>query len=175
MVLSIRKTCAGLAVAGSLLAASPALSAEKHAHGEGELNVAIDGNEVVVELTAPGSDIVGFEHKPSTDADRKAVAAAAAMLKDGGALFAFPDKAGCKMQDADVHSDLMKDDQHDHGEHAEFRAHYRFRCETPGALSHVDVGYFKAFPRARELDVQLITPKGQGAAELTASSSRLTF
>jgi hypothetical protein len=174
MVLSIGKIWASLAVVGALLAASPASSAEKHAHGEGELNLAIDGNEVVVELTAPGSDIVGFEHKPSTDADRKA-AAAAAILKDGGALFAFPDKAGCKMQDADVQSDLMKDDQHDHGEHAEFQAHYRFRCETPDALSHVDVGYFKAFPRAEELEVQLITPKGQGAAELTASSSRLTF
>ena len=79
----VRTALAGLVVTGSLLAVSPVSAAEKHAHGEGELKLAIEGNKVVIELTAPGSDIVGFEHKPSLDADRKAVAAAAAMLKDG--------------------------------------------------------------------------------------------
>jgi len=173
----VRTALAGLVVTGSLLAVSPASAAEKHAHGEGELKLAIEGNKVVIELTAPGSDIVGFEHKPSLDADRKAVAAAAAMLKDGGALFAFPDKARCKMQEADVHSEMLHDDKHKHGDgdHAEFEVHYSFSCATPSALTHVDVGYFKAFPRAHELEVQMITQKGQGAAELTASSSRLTF
>lgn len=72
-------------------------------------------------------------------------------------------------------------DGHDHGDkhaeegetHSEFHAHYHFACETPSALTHLDLGYFKQFPNAEELDVQAITASGQIATELTAEKARL--
>tara|TARA_R110000782_G_scaffold3506_1_gene12863 strand:- start:71 stop:670 length:600 start_codon:yes stop_codon:yes gene_type:complete len=189
--------CAGFFVsvtllAGLVVAAGPAASAERehgaHEHGVGQLSLAVEGNVVEIEITAPGADIVGFEHAAETEADRAALAAAAARLKDAVALFRFPPKADCRLEEAEVHSALL-DDAHDHEKkhdhdkghaheaegHAEFRAHYHFRCADPAALSHVDLGYFTAFPAARELEARTITAKGQGAQELTAERARLTF
>lgn len=191
-------------LAGLFVAAGPASSADRdhgaHEHGVGQLSLAVEGNTVEIEITAPGADIVGFEHAAETEADRAALTAAAARLKDGAGLFLFPPKAECRLEEAEVHSALL-DDAHDHEKghdhekkhdhdkghdhdkehahdaegHAEFRAHYHFHCADPAALSHVDLGYFTAFPAARELEARTITAKGQGAAELTAERPRLTF
>ncbi|MCF3629714.1 DUF2796 domain-containing protein [Thalassospiraceae bacterium LMO-SO8] len=173
-------------LAGLFVAAKPASAAERehgpHEHGVGQLSLAVEGNEVEIEITAPGADIVGFEHAAETEADRAALAAAAARLKDAVALFHFPPRAACRLEEAEVHSALL-DGAHGHEKghdqkteaHAEFRAHYHFRCADPAALSHVDLGYFTAFPAARELEARTITAKGQGAAELTADRPRLTF
>lgn len=179
-------------LAGLFVTANPATAAERehgaHEHGVGQLSLAVEGNAVEIEITAPGVDIVGFEHAAETEADRAALAAAAARLKDAIALFRFPPKAHCRLEEAEVHSALLdeapgheKGHAHEkkHGHkaeaHAEFRAHYHFRCADPAALTHVDLGYFTAFPAARELGARTITAKGQGAAELTADRPRLTF
>ncbi len=180
-----------------LLAAASTAPAQHgpHVHGQGELNVAVEGDTVIIELIAPGSDIVGFEHAPETDADRAAVAAAAGKLEDGERIFAFPKAAGCRLEEAEVESELMDGDGHgdehseehahehadkhsdEHSEegHAEFHAHYRFRCSAPAALDSVDVRYFATFSRAEELDARIITSRGQGAAELTPAAPRLAF
>lgn len=187
-----RYAAAAAVLASLLAAANPASAAERghgaHEHGVGQLSLAVEGNAVEIEITAPGADIAGFEHAAETEADRAALAAAAARLKDAIALFRFPPKADCRLEEAEVHSALL-DEAHGHEKghghdkahaheaeaHAEFRAHYHFRCADPAALSHVDLGYFKAFPAARELEARTITAKGQGAQELTADRPRLTF
>jgi hypothetical protein len=191
-IVSLKPRFAAALLAGLFVAASPASAAERehgpHEHGVGQLSLAVEGNVVEIEITAPGADIVGFEHAAETEADRAALAAATARLKDAVALFRFPPKAACRLEEAEVHSALLdgahgheKGHEHEKGHdhkteaHAEFRAHYHFRCADPAALSHVDLGYFTAFPAARELEARTITAKGQGAAELTADRPRLTF
>ena len=192
----------GLGLLAGLLAApvAPLVSAAErehgaHEHGVGQLNVAIEGDEVEIELIAPGADIVGFEHEAETEADKAAVAEAAALLADGPAIFVFPDGAACALEEAEVESALLEgehahedhaDEKHAHEEHAheehageegeshsEFHAHYHFECGNPGALDHIEVRYFEHFPNAEELDVQTITDDGQGAQELTAEAARL--
>lgn len=198
-----------VAAAGLMLAGGwPAAQASEeqhgaHVHGVGQLNLAWDGEEVEIELIAPGVDIVGFEHAPESAEDKRAVEAAAERLRDASALFAFPAAAGCALEEAEVESGLLEDhDEHDHDEHdhdhdhdhghegehedehghgegeevhAEFHAHYHFACSRPEALSHLDVGFFDVFPSAQELEVQMVTPRGQDARELTARDARLTF
>jgi hypothetical protein len=173
------------ALAGLLAAGEPSSAAEHghashahgpHEHGVGQLSLAVEGNAVEVEITAPGADIVGFEHAAETDADRAALAAAVVRLKDAAALFRFPPKAGCRAEEVEVQSGLLGGERGHGGDaHAEFRAHYHFRCADPAALTHIDLGYFTAFPAARELEARTITARGQGAQELTADRPRLTF
>ena len=90
-----------------------------HVHGVGQLNVAVEGDEVALELISPGADIVGFEHAPASDEDRSAVAEAAAALGRGAALFVFPSAAACHLEEAEVESSLLKSqhDDHDHDDH----------------------------------------------------------
>ena len=101
-----------------------------HVHGQGTLNLAIEGNELLVELIAPAHDIVGFEHAPSSDKDHEAIEKAEAILRDGVALVGIPDAAGCAMESFSVKSALLagdddhhrgsdgKDEDRDHAEHS---------------------------------------------------------
>ena len=42
---------------------------DKHEHGVGELNIAVEGNSIDLEFMIPGADIVGFEYKAKSEAD----------------------------------------------------------------------------------------------------------
>lgn len=159
------------------LPAHPATAAEKHVHGAGQLNVAIEGDTVSIELSAPADDIVGFEHPATTPEDKAAVAKAVAALKDGAGLFVFPTTAGCSLEEAKVESGLLADTKSaaDGEAHADFDADYRFRCTQSGKIDGIDVKFFTRFPKAGELAVQAVTPKGQTKRELTPKAARLKF
>ena len=181
----------GAATFGVLIAAASAVPAAErehgpHVHGVGQLNVAAEGKVVEVELIAPGADVVGFEHRAENDADKTAVAAAEATLKAGDRLFAFPGEAGCRLGNTDIKSMMVEDDDHEeeedahkdadaHEAHASFHAHYQFLCDSLDRLEHLDVKLFERFPSMRTLQVQVISPRGQGARELTPASPRLRF
>ncbi|MFO6377007.1 DUF2796 domain-containing protein, partial [Pseudomonas aeruginosa] len=62
----------------------------KHEHGVAQLNVALDGKTLELELDSPAMNLVGFEHAASTDADKAAVAKARAQLEKPLELFALP-------------------------------------------------------------------------------------
>ncbi|SMP00517.1 zinc uptake protein ZrgA [Shimia sagamensis] len=116
--------------------AAPAVSEETralgaHEHGHGGLNIAVDGDVLVIELIAPGFDIVGFEYTAKSDEDKAAIEAGLAKLSDPLTLFGMPDGANCTVTsaEADLHSeDEHHDDDHDdhgdndHGEHADDHA-----------------------------------------------------
>lgn len=161
-----------------------------HVHGVSRLNIAVDGTQVEIELEAPGSDIVGFEHMAETDADKAAVTQASAALKAGERLFAFPADAGCRLESAEVESPMImrKNGQpKDHGRggegdpqdgrrHTEFHAHYLFHCDRPEKLTRIDArNFFARFPAVREIEIQAITPSGQRAGELTPTAATWTF
>ena len=76
-------------------------------------------------------------------------------------------------EDHDDHKEKHKDNEKEI--HAEFIAHYHFHCDNPKKLNGAKLGFFKTFPSAHELEVKWITPRGQGAAELTAKSPNFTF
>lgn len=131
----------GLGLLAGVLAA-PVLASERehgaHEHGVGQLNVAVEGAEVEIELIAPGADIVGFEHEAETEADKAAVAKAAALLADGPAIFVFPDGAACALEEAEVES-AMLEDEHAHEEHAhEEHAHEEHAHEEHADEKHGD-------------------------------------
>lgn len=154
-----------------------------HVHGVGNLNVAIDGTTVEIEFESPGANIVGFEHAAKTAKDRATIEKAAAGLKAGDKLFAFPEAAECRLTDAEVETpDTHDHDKHAHEKtgasddaHSEFDAHYRYRCDQPARLTHIDVNVFRLFPATRTLEVQAISPRGQHAQTLTPTAPRLTF
>ena len=177
---------AGLAVglaAGSAAARDGHRELGAHEHGHGTFNVAIDGKTVAIELIAPGADIVGFEHAPKTDEQKAKLAAAKAALEKIETVLELPGAAGCKVTKADVeapHADeKAAKDGHGHGHgkkaekdddgeaHSEFHATYELTCSAPDALGQLKFAYFDSFKGAEELDVTVVTPKGQKAFEAT--------
>jgi hypothetical protein len=161
----------------------------KHVHGSGELNLAQDGDGLYLELHSPAANIVGFEHAPKSEDDRKALDSAVATLNDGDRLFAFNPSANCHMVEVKLDSMLLggaasseehehendEDHEEEHGHHADFDATYLFRCGAPERLESLEVRLFQAFPGTHELQVQYVVGNRQGAAALNPQRQVLNF
>ncbi|MES2817945.1 MAG: DUF2796 domain-containing protein [Pseudomonadota bacterium] len=175
-------------------------SLDAHAHGVAQLNAALDGKNLELELESPAMNLVGFEHAAQSEADKAKVTAARAQLEQPLALFGLPAAAGCSLSQQALESPLFGSpaahDEHDEheakhdadkakGEHAhdeaeethsEIHAHYQFDCSAPEALKALDLAeLFKRFPATLKIRVQLVGPSGQQGVELSPSSSRLAF
>ena len=178
------------------LLAAPAMAEnarelDAHEHGVGELNIAVDGDTVAMELHAPGADIVGFEYEATSAEDRAAIDAAVAMLAKPLELFVLPAAAECSVTKASagLESEEGHDDHEDHGDHeehaehkeehaeheehaeaesghTEFHAEYLLACANTDALSGIDFAYFTTFENALELEVQVITASGAQAFDV---------
>ena len=193
--------CALLAAAVVWADGSPATAGEghrqlsAHEHGRGSLGVVIDGATHVLELEAPGADIVGFEHKARTKAQERAVAAAKAVLSSPAKVFDLPAAAACEANkiEVSVTHESAKADDHDHGgskgkadkhghkhdddhagaQHSAFIARYALTCRDTARLASIGFPYFKAFPGARSLEVTVVAPKGQSLFEATRGKPRV--
>lgn len=149
-----------------------------HEHGHSKLSMAVEGTRVVMEVAAPGLDILGFEHPAETAEEKAAVEAGKAALADPLSLFVMPAAAGCRVVEAAV---LLEQEEHegeaeehageaheDHHEvlHSEFAGRYTLDCADPGALADITFAWFDRFPNAKEVEVTLVTDKGQASFEV---------
>ncbi len=118
-----------LAFVASPLIAQETRQLDAHEHGVGQLDIAMEGNQIGITLHAPGADIVGFEYAATSAEDRAAVDSAVASLARPLDLFVLPAAAGCSVTQAsasleseeDEHAEHGHDEHKDHGheEHAE--------------------------------------------------------
>ena len=89
-----------------------------HEHGHGTLDVALEGEELVIELRMPGVNVVGFEHAPGTDAEREAVRQALTRFRDPAAVLVPSPDAECEPERVEAALSIIDhEDSHDHDEH----------------------------------------------------------
>ena len=148
---------------------------DSHEHGVGELNIAVDGSTVAIELHAPGADIVGFEYVAKSFDDRLTVKKALKSLSRPLELFLFPDSAECRVTEAEAHLETegAHDDHAGGPVHSEFHATYTLVCNNLSALTEITFAYFDAFENALELEVQLLTASGAQAFEVKRTNPTL--
>lgn len=183
--------------------ATPAFAQEArqlnaHEHGVGQLDIAFDGDQIAMELHAPGADIVGFEYGAESAEDRAAVDAAVAALAKPLDLFVLTEAAGCSIVNAsagleseeehDAHDDDHDDDHaadegshddhadeghEDEADHTEFHAEYLLTCADPSAVTDITFAFFDAFPNALEVEVQVISDTGATSFEVERDAPTL--
>jgi hypothetical protein len=153
-----------------------------HVHGQGTLDIAVEGNKIEMELVAPGMDIVGFEHVATTEDQKAAVEKAKAKLADVLSVFRLPVAAKCKADTANVenrketHHPGEKDDDDDKPgapQHSEFHATYTITCDAPESVTGMETAYFTDFAGGQLLNVNVTTPKGQTQAQMTREKPTL--
>lgn len=168
-------------------------NAAAHQHGVGALDIVIDDKQLLLELTTPAGDLLGFEHAPHNQAQRDQLDSLMSTLRQPEKLFALPAAAQCSLESVELHSPLFAlpehsgddahaehehhhghNDKHEH-EHADINAQYSYSCTTPTRLEHLDVTLFDLFPSSEKLILQAITPRGQQGGELTAANRRVRF
>ncbi|OIQ24694.1 DUF2796 domain-containing protein [uncultured Vibrio sp.] len=112
-----------LAVSIGLLLSFPTLAEntfrqhDAHVHGHVEFNIAQDGDELLIEVTAPGADVVGFEHAPQNDQQKEALASAIKTLEDTNNIFTLNASANCHVEFKSVTHTLGSGEHDDHHNH----------------------------------------------------------
>ena len=143
-----------------------------HEHAAQQINFAIQGDQLYLELYAPAKEVVGFEHPPSTLEQRQAIKRAIEVLAQDGSIFRPDKNAGCQLHSAQAAWKGGEDHEEaeEHGEsagHAEFRASYAYDCQDVEALGKITVQLFTLFPGVRKIETQGLTGSGQLARTLT--------
>ena len=178
----ILSLCVVLSYSMSTVLAEESRQVDKHEHGVGELNIAIDGSLAEFEFMLPGADIVGFEYEAKSDEDLAKIENALLVLENYENLFALTKNSKCVLADLDYHLSGEEHDEHadeehadeEHEEHAneeshtEFYAKYSFKCDNIKQLDKVEFSYFKTFPNSSELEVQFVSDIGSNAFEVEA-------
>lgn len=197
----MKKLLASFALIGVFLTFGfPASAHEAHVHGLARMNLAVDGQEVEIELDSPLANFVSFEHEPETDAQKQEVRAMAATLQKAETLFILPVEAKCRLEKVSLESEAIGDellstekpgqaeskhehshdghshDEHEeHGEHGDIEVEISFVCLAPEKLNGMTVDLFRAFPDLHKVEVQMVTSGKQGAAELVPESNALRW
>jgi hypothetical protein len=173
-----------------------------HEHGVAHMNIAVEGGLVEIELETPLANVLSFEHAPETEAQKAEARNMALILHRAEELFLFPLAARCRSVEVSLESGALSpellappasgekalpaasagqvageehEDEEDEEGHADLDADFTFRCENPAALNSLEVGLFGKFPGFDEIEAQLVTDKGQKAAELIPGERRLCW
>ncbi len=108
--------CVGLAFSTSAMA-EEFRQHEAHVHGHVELNIAQDGNELLMEITAPGADVVGFEHQPENEQQKAVLAKALEVLNQPDKVIQLSASANCSIEHIDVQANLASEEDEEHHDH----------------------------------------------------------
>ena len=180
---------------GLLAFGTSAAAHEAHVHGVAHMNLLVEKQAVEIELVTPLANVLSFEHEPETEGQKQEVRDMAAIMRNAGKLFILPADAQCEVKEVSMSSEVISPELlsaeveiehqggHEHNEHSHGGGHEEehghsdldvdiaFICRNPEKLDGINVGMFKAFPNLHEIEVQMVTPKGQSAAELTPDSA----
>lgn len=178
-------------VSGLSLFTAVSVAAAPHTHGEGTLQVLQAGSDWQLVLQLPAADVLGFEHKPETTAERRQFEKAESTLSRFKDVFSIDAK--CSVVDTTMespwqealeheknHHDADEHDEHghhyeheEHGEedkhamHSDFRVAYLLTCESP--ISEVEITGFGLWPSVSMLRATWITQTNQQTFIIEAS------
>lgn len=161
-----------------------------HVHGMARIDIALAGDRLEINLDTPLDSLIGFEHAPRSESQRKAAQSMIAILKNGAQLFQITPGAQCSLTDISLNSPalgLVAANQEkkpgtnqnttpgNPAGHADLSARYRFTCKNPSRASQVDVNLFAATRHLQRIDLQLAVPAGQFKRTLNAPQKRVSL
>ena len=163
-----------LLTCATLLLPALAYAAPAHVHGGAKLDLAVEGDKLIVGMEMPLDNTLGFERLPRSEKEKLAFVAMMTTLKNAADLFMPTAAAGCRLESAEVGDPFPGGKAKPDG-HADIDADYVFRCAKVGALKSLETTLFKHFARLKRIDVQRATPGGQGKASMTAESPSVSW
>ncbi|MDC0611276.1 DUF2796 domain-containing protein [Vibrio sp.] len=196
-------TVVGLCFAFQSNAEEGFIQHEAHVHGEVELDIAQDGNDVLIEINAPGMDILGFEHMPQNEQQHQKLDNAIVQLEKAETIISLNSEAKCKLthshasmgheeheheeHEHDVHHDDSDHEdhhahdeaehehehEHEHGEHSSFTIEYQYSCSNVAELSSMDTQWFNHFPNTHDIKVNIFTDHVQTSDKLSAEKTHV--
>lgn len=139
---------------------------EAHVHGEANLNIIIDGEQIVAEFISPLANLLGFEHEPETTEQKQAYKALQDSLSDYGFIF---DIVGAKC--TQTHQQAESPYTNKDNQHGEWHAEYHLQCTESDEGYQLTAPLFSHYQGVETLIVQSITDHGQAQYHLTKDNN----
>jgi hypothetical protein len=144
-----------------------------HAHGQGELELAIEKGRIQGTLRVPMESLLGFEHAPKTDAQRAQVAALRKLLENPSNIVALPIDAACQVTESAAESALFSGRVK--GGHSELAYAFGWDCAKPDQLTSLGLPVFASHKRLKQLEVSLVVNGQQSAVRRNPKSSTISL
>ena len=153
---------------------------DSHEHGAAKLMMVMEGEKLQVEFEVPSESLIGFEHFPKSQSNRKNFNEAIKILSDPSKLFSNPIKAECLLVGMNVSQSLFSnEEEHGHDEsekyeiHSEFESNYYWNCQHLDEIDSIGTQLMSFFPRIEEIRVNWISNNSQGSLELESKDDRI--
>jgi hypothetical protein len=167
-----------------LATTSTASEQQPHQHGHAQLQMAVENNNVDLILTSPAYNLLGFEHEPRTEQQKKALENARQWLTTQALI--TPAGSNCAVESAsmDFSVKAAEQDHHDHdhhhdhhhdetlNEHANIEVSQVLSCNGADISGQLTTPLIAQFPEIQELDVEWVTNSRQGSTKLSSSDNR---
>ncbi|MAK60374.1 MAG: hypothetical protein CMK09_05305 [Ponticaulis sp.] len=175
--------------------------ARAHTHGEGEALIAIEGNELFIQIAAPAANFVSASGSVMTANED------GPLSFEAGDVASVEKGANCSLESLVVENEMLSGgaehdhgehdhdehdhSEHDHDEHAGHDEHdhdehgddhsghsnylltYEATCANPDKIKSVDFTLFETWSGFEKLRTTFLTDDGSGAKTLTPSSTRM--
>lgn len=159
-----------------------------HLHGAAELNMAVEGDRIEIELITPADNLLGFEQQPQSVTDEQKLKQTVKTLEHGEWI-QLTEAAHCQLESKQIESALIADhddrsdgrhdnhhhQQHNQESHSEFHISYQYHCQQASALTGAELLLWHQFEGFEEIRGQLITPAGQQLIKLSKDNPSIRF
>lgn len=174
-----------------------------HSHGKGHMTLVFDQGQLLVEMKTPAANMLGFEHKPSTAAQWRALEqlqrtlqqaqqfiglSPECALKDSTIVLPFERAASHAAQSpkkpddnhahhhqyVDDHTVAAGSDKHPHPAHSDIHSSYVWHCKQLH-FPKLTLAYFKHYPAFETISVEWVVNGQQGVAHLTPHKNTLAI
>jgi|TARA_B110000208_G_scaffold191153_1_gene257108 hypothetical protein len=153
-----------------------ALSA--HVHGVATLQVAVDSKILTINFSSPLDNLLGFESKAPNETKRKQVQQMINQFHKPHFFMPTP-SAQCELSNVDLQSPVIKNNAgvstHEHIGHTDLDAELHYDCHHVKDLRDLQVNLFKAFPKLHQLNVEIVSDRGQSATQLTPDNDQAVW
>ena len=153
---------------------------DSHEHGAAKLMMVMEGEKLQVEFEVPSESLIGFEHFPKSQSNRKNFNESIKILSDPSKLFSMPIKAECLLVGMNVSQSLFSnEEEHGHDEsekseiHSEFESNYYWNCQHLDEIDSIGTQLMSFFFGIEEIRVNWISNNGQGSLELESKDDRI--
>ena len=176
--------------------AQAARQKDSHEHGAAIIKMVMEDEKLQIEFEVPSESLIGFEHFPKSQSNRKNFNESIKILSDPSKLFSIPIKAECLLVGMNVSQSLFSneeehghedeeehghEDEEEHGHdesekseiHSEFKSNYNWNCLHLDEIDSFGTLLMSFFPRIEEIRVSWISHNSQGSLELESKDGRI--
>ena len=148
-----------------------------HEHGVVKLDIAIEAGRITLQMESPLDNLIGFEHTPRNDTERRRAAVALTTLRAADKIFRIDPAAGCTLAQVELTSAPLQLGNPEAGAaedgHGDLDGDFEFRCKDTAKATFIDIGLFSAFEATQRVEVQVAAPRGQLQRTLRRPAARV--